>query len=202
MRGRFYAVEFPRHEREGLIYLSDHVQDSLKSDLAVVIAVGPEVGLEPGDVVGVRCDFGDWYEDAQFGPYKAEGWVRVYGMAHEFQGESVRVRWDECAPVRIGKDMELRANGTKVVIRRDPVIRSERGLMLPDDVVYRSCLATVVDAGKGAYDEKGIFRVPEVKVGDRVHYQPVGIIECSIEGDPDLAVVDCDAISAVIEEAV
>ena len=98
---RFYAVEFPAVERLGSVWLSDGASSSLSSDLCVVIAVGSGVDLSPGDVVVVRPTHGDWIENAVFGDYRAEGRVRVYGTACEFQGEPVRVAWDECAPVRL-----------------------------------------------------------------------------------------------------
>ena len=102
--GRFYAVEFPAVDRIGSIWLSDGASSSLSSDLCVVIAVGAGVDLSPGDVVLVRPTHGDWIEDAEFGSYRAEGRVRIYGAACEFQGEPVRVEWDECEPVRVVRD--------------------------------------------------------------------------------------------------
>lgn len=101
LSGRFYAVEFPAVNRVGSVWLSDGASASLSSDMCVVIAVGEGVDLSPGDVVLVRPTHGDWIEDARFGPYVAEGRVRVYGLACEFQGEPTRVAWDECAPVRV-----------------------------------------------------------------------------------------------------
>ena len=87
--------------------------------------------------------------------------------------------------------MTLEATGRNVLIRRDPVVRSERGLVLPDEATYRSCLATVVSVGS---------RVKEVRVGDRVHYNAVGLLDFLFGDDPDLAVCTELAINAVIEE--
>jgi hypothetical protein len=103
LSGRFYALEFPAVDRVGSVWLSDGASSSLSSDLCVVIAVGDGVGLTPGDVVVVRPTHGDWIESAAFGPYTAEGRVRIYGIACEFQGEPVRVAWDECAVLRVNR---------------------------------------------------------------------------------------------------
>ena len=204
LSGRFYAVEFPSVDRIGSIWLSDGASSSLSSDLCVVIAVGEGVSLSPGDVVLVRPTHGDWIEDAVFGGYRAECRVRVYGLACSFEGEPVRVAWDECAPVRLPifdcrlpidnktmNEQRLEATGRNVLIRRDPVVRSEHGVILPDEAIYRTCMATVVSVGS---------QVQEVKAGDRVHYNPMGLLDFLFGEDPDLAVCTELGINAVIEE--
>lgn len=71
------------------------------------------------------------------------------------------------------------------------MVRSESGLLLPDDATYRSCLATVVSVGSA---------VQEVREGDRVHYNPIGLLDFMFGDDPDLAVCTELGINAVIEE--
>ena len=87
--------------------------------------------------------------------------------------------------------MTLEATGRNVLIRRDAVVRNEGGLLLPDDAVYRTCMATVLSVGP---------QVREVKVGDRVHYNPMGLLDFLFGEDPDLAVVTELGINAVIGE--
>ena len=87
--------------------------------------------------------------------------------------------------------MKLEATGRNVLIRRDPVVRSENGVLLPDEAAYRSCLATVISVGSA---------VREVRVGDRVHYNPIGLLDFMFGADPDLAVCTELAINAVITE--
>ena len=85
----------------------------------------------------------------------------------------------------------LEATGRNVLIRRDPAVRSESGLLLPDAATYRSCMATVVSVGS---------LVREVVVGDRVHYNPMGLLDFLFGDDPDLAVCTELGINAVIGE--
>jgi hypothetical protein len=92
---------------------------------------------------------------------------------------------------RDDNEMELEATGRNVLIRRDPVVRSEGGLLFPDDSVYRTCLGTVVSVGS---------LVREVRVGDRVHYSPMGLLDFLFGDDPDLAVCTELGINAVIDE--
>ena len=88
-------------------------------------------------------------------------------------------------------EMILEATGRNVLIRRDPVVRRENGLLLPDDAVYRTCMATVVSVGS---------QVREVSVGDRVHYNPMGLLDFLFSDDTDLAVCTELGINAVIED--
>ena len=85
----------------------------------------------------------------------------------------------------------LEATGRNVLIRRDAVVRSEGGVLLPDDATYRTCMATVVSVGSS---------VREVKVGDRVHFNPIAILDFLFSDDPDLAVCTELGINAVIGE--
>jgi co-chaperonin GroES (HSP10) len=89
--------------------------------------------------------------------------------------------------------MVLEATGRNVLIRRDPVVRSESGLLLPDSATYRSCMATVVSVGS---------QVREVRAGDRVHYNPMGLLDFLFGDDADLAVCTELGIHAVIEESI
>ena len=89
--------------------------------------------------------------------------------------------------------MVLEATGRNVLIRRDPVVRSESGLLLPDDATYRTCMATVVSVGS---------RVRGVKIGDRVHYNPMGLLDFLFGDDADLAVCTELGINAVIAEEI
>lgn len=87
--------------------------------------------------------------------------------------------------------MYLEATGKNIIIKRDATITSQNGIELPDSAVYRTCLATVVSVGS---------QVREVKVGDRIHYTGLSILDFLFGDDPDLAVLTEAGVLAVIEE--
>jgi co-chaperonin GroES (HSP10) len=210
--GRFYAIEHGRAKKIGSIFLSEGAGTSLQSDALTVIAAGEGVSLSPGESILVRPTHGEWIEGFEVPGYKAEQRVRVYGTGAAFQGQPFRVDWWECAPCKVHTasfmgglgvltpinsvhisrtNMAIEATGRNIIIKRDPTVTSESGIELPESAQYRSCLATVLSVGK---------QVRDVKVGDRVHYAPMGLLDFMFGDDPDLACVTELAINAVIEE--
>jgi co-chaperonin GroES (HSP10) len=190
LRGRFYAVESPEQEQHHGLYLSDGAKQSLKSDVCKVIAVGADCGLSPGDTILVRPDHGTWVEGFKVGPYHAEARVRIYGMAWTEDNDPIPLPWDLSAPIKL-KDGQMNATGTNIIIKRDAVIQERGGIYLPDSQTHRTCIGTVVSVGPS---------VTDIKAGERIHYDPTGLLDFLFGNDPDLAILRWEAVNAIIIE--
>ena len=204
--GRLWVLEWPNPERIGSIYVSDGAATSLKGDSCTVLAAGLGVDLSPGDTVLVSPTHGTWIEDGVFGSYRAEGRIRIYGMAW-YLNDPHPQKWDDSCPVKIVKEFRntthggysdfetehMQALGTKLIIKRDPIVESQSGILLSDNGRYRECTATVVSAGK-----KAMWHDSRVIPGVRVHYDPQGLLDTAFGDDPDLAIIDVQAVNAVI----
>jgi co-chaperonin GroES (HSP10) len=94
LEGIVVVERHPAPERRGVLYLPEEVQQSIRSDVATVIASGV-ADVQPGDVVLVRNGDGKEIEGFHCGPYRAKEPVYMYGIATADGSESERVPWWE-----------------------------------------------------------------------------------------------------------
>lgn len=194
--------------------ISGETRRRLRPDVATVLSVG--YGSErhggeetfgprlfPGDRVVVLPHAGIHIHGAVFGSYVAADEVRVYGIdCPETRKGDPWIDthwWDYCMATltdlidntaNIGW-ARLRANGRKLIIKRDKAAETEGGIMLTDSQQYRPSLATVISVG--AY-------VSDIQPGDRISYAAEGLIDVQFTEDDDLAFIDQDGVIAVIKE--
>lgn len=188
--GCFYAVEPPFQEKVGSIYLSGEANRSLQSDIVTVIAVGVGVGLNPGDRVAIRPDHGCWFTDFEVPGYKAESRVRFYGWAWDaLDNTPYSIDYDVSAPVKIGENGRMQATGHNILIQRESITTSERGILLPDIEHHRSGLAKVVSVGE---------RVEGISPGDTIHYTNQGLLSFAFAEDERLALIREEAVNCVV----
>lgn len=193
--GRVIVEMLPETGQIGPILLPDVVAGQFRPDVGIVLAVGPGVSLAPGATVCVRGYDGQWIEGFEAG-YRTSNQVRCYGAAAQYQGSMESYPWSDSIPLQIVGEFEMVATDRNVVIRRDPVVESESGFLLPDSAKYRTGKATVVSVGPCAcLDIDG----GRVSPGDRVVYDPRGELDFAFGGDPDLAIITDVAICCVYE---
>jgi len=164
----------------------------MRADVGIVIAVGVGVGVNVGDIVGVRPLDGVWVQNFMDCPNE----IRFYGKAQNDGMELLGVPWDESIML-IYEGETARAAGRNIIVRREDVHAQERGFVLPDAARYRSCFATVESIGPDAFVE--LKHGMKVSVGDKIHYNPDGIVQV-ITGSDNFAVIQDIAINAVIRE--
>lgn len=159
------------------VLLPDFVKQKLRADAGIVIASGKarsktdhpkDSCLEPpraGTRVLVLPYKGDGYIGFHIGEtYRAQGVVRVYGIASTEKTLEL-TDWTDSIVAELESEHRARPVGKWVLLRRDPRIKTEMGLELPESQWYRTGKATVVDAGLKAQTDAGL------KAGQKVHYK-------------------------------
>lgn len=170
------------------LYIPSDLEQDLWPDTGTVLASNG-TALKPGDRVLCHPEDGKWLEEAQFGPYKAKNRVRMFGWAGDSPDAMQRIPWDESI-LAVMEGMKIKSlGGRNVLIRRDPVIQEQGGILLDSESTYRSQMATVEMIGDGARD---------VKQGDRVVYWSGARLDFYDESDPDLAMIREEHILAVV----
>ena len=205
--GKVVVEMLPEAKKMGLIHLPDNVAGKFRPDVGIVISTAPDVyGIEVGEMVVVRPYDGTWIEGFEIPGYTAKGQVRVYGCYSEFQGETQQNNWNDSIPVKI-EEGNMQAVGTKIIIKRRPLVTSEYGLDLPDSQKYRECIGTVVSIGSGARkvcgDGLSMLSTAhgDVQEGSTVHYNHRGVLDFEFQEDKDLAVIDAIDIEMLIQAA-
>ena len=96
---------------------------------------------------------------------------------------------------------KLRPVHCRVQVVPDPdVTTSQGGIHLPDRLKERNKHGTVLAVGAGKYDaETGNWRYCQVKVGDRVMFDPRNLVKFKVDGD-DCFIIDEHLILGVLEE--
>jgi len=184
------------------LFLPDNVSADCRPDFGIVLACGHDVQLKPGAMVCVRGYDGTWVEDFDVPGYATKNQVRMYGRITPFNGDIEPIPWDESIIAQIHIETEdMTATGRNLIIQRDPIVTSERGLELPEWQHYRTGLATVLSIGPGCSAEKvkSLHLVDgTVEVGDRIHYNQRGELSFVFAGDPDMAIIPDIAVNLVI----
>jgi co-chaperonin GroES (HSP10) len=195
--GRVLVEMLPEAQRIGQVLLPGRVAANLRPDIGVVLSVGPGVLLEPGAMVAVRPYNGQWIEGFDVPGYRTKNQVRFYGRYTAFQGDSQELEWDESILVRIFPEEEsMQAVGRNLILRREPIVREQGGLVLPDDEHYHTGLATVESVGPKCELETASG---PIGVGDLVHYDTRSVVSYDFKsGYEDYAIVPDIGINCVI----
>jgi co-chaperonin GroES (HSP10) len=182
--GVVYVEMAPYIEKRGDLYLSDETKQRDRADCGVVLACGLERGpkwpleapempipmeIRPGDKVLVDPYRGIKLQNAQFGEYGAQGWVRIYGLASGDYNEHYPYAWQEVIfavidEQKTGKE-SIRATGKWLFIERDRIKESKGGVLLTDRSAKQSGLATILAVGKEAAAQG-------YREGMRIHFPP------------------------------
>ena len=190
----------PEYDRFGELFLPDAVSGQMRPDVGIVLAVGPDVSLAPGQTVVVRGYDGQWIQDFDAGVYKTQNQVRIYGKTAMLMGQVEPVSWWESIPLILvseGEDLNLIATGHNLVIQRDPLVTRNGLFEFPDRFQHRTGLATILSIGPEAVLD--IDADLPVHVGDRISYDEMGELDFDF-GDPDMAVIVDTAVNMVIRE--
>jgi co-chaperonin GroES (HSP10) len=193
LSGRVAVEMLLPEDRFGLILLPDSVAGNLRPDVGVVVGAGRDVPLEPGDLVIVRPYDGVWRVGFEAGEYRAKSELRTYGVfvPRGALGEAQLVEWWDSVVARLDDAMTIRPLGKNTLIRRDPEVTQEGSILLATNSGYRTNIGTVVACGP----------LCEIAVGNRVLYHPEGALDFDqVGGDPDLALMNEDAIELVLTE--
>lgn len=101
---------------------------------------------------------------------------------------------------------KLRAVGNKVIIKPDPEEgRTASGLIIAQAWQHPPCSGTVVSAGRGKYNHKGVFIPTDLEPGMRVSYKWIDVEapQNQIEWEGvSLRVIDADLINGIVEQEV
>lgn len=197
----------------GLIDVPDTIGDNLRPDIGVVLASCEPLVVQkrkvrapcPGTLVCVRPYDGTWLENADCGGYRPQGQIRIYGAFVGFDGAERSNWWDSViCGIAIDERAELggpsvrlkHPYGDKIVIRLDPIVQTDGGVILGDLSKYRNGMATVLAVGPLERD---------VKVGDRVSIDIDMLLQTSLGldlvDDRDIAVCTAIAINYVAKPA-
>jgi len=195
-KGVVLVEMLPESERIGTILLPDLVAGKFRPDVGIVLSAGPDVSLEPGAMVAVRPYDGQWLEDFEAGGYRTRNQVRVFGKSTPHQGVTETIPWAESVVCRVFPEtLDMQAIHNNLIIKRDPVVAEQNGLILPDLEKYRTGLAEVLSIGPKA---DLVSRSGPVKVGDRIHYDVRSELDFTFGGDPDMAIVPDIAVNFVV----
>ncbi|HWD38861.1 MAG TPA: hypothetical protein VG944_08440 [Fimbriimonas sp.] len=192
----------PAGEKIGNIFLPDRLAANMRPDVGIVLSAGYGVSLKPGQMVAVDGYQGQWLQEFEVPGYKTDNQVRVYGKSTAFvHGECERIPWDECTlALIIPETMEMTASHTNLFVRRDPMVTTDRGFLMPSKEHYFTGMATVESVGPMAFvNEKTGEKLMDVKPGDRIHYDTRAEREFAFEGDSDLVIIPDIAVNFVIE---
>jgi co-chaperonin GroES (HSP10) len=186
----------PESDRVGSILLPDSVSGKFRPDVGIVLASGPDVSLERGALIAVRPYDGQWLEEFEAGGYRTRNQVRIFGKCTVHQGTTERVPWDESVVCRIFPEtVEMQAVGHNLLIKRDPQVKNQSGLILPDLEHYHTGLATILSIGP---DADLVTRNGRAGVGDRIHYDVRSTLDFAFTDDPDLAIIPDVGVNFVI----
>lgn len=161
-------------EKKGELYLPDETKQRERADCGVVLACGCERGddlppremeIRPGNTVLVEPYRGTFLKNAQFGDYKAKGWVRVYGLASGSWDEYHPTDWRQAILAVLDEKTTIRATGRWLFVKRDRIEESKGGVLLHDRAQKQSGKGTIVSAGADA--QKLGYRE-----GQRIHFPP------------------------------
>ena len=190
--GRIVVEMAEPRTKVGELWLPDHFRDNFRPDVGVVIASGRE-GVEPGDIVLVRGYDGTWRNGFSAGEYKAVGQVRTFGIWIPPGADGEAKLYDPCESVlaKLGDDMQIAAmTQGNVLVRRDPVLTEEKGILLHSDAGFRTNAGTVEKVHEGS----------TILAGTRVVYHPFGVLDVECGTDKDLAIVPEDCIEMILTE--
>lgn len=189
--GRIIVEMLPATKR--LVLVPESVEGKLRPHLGVVLQsmeyATPRCGTyiyppEPGTIVIVRRTDGTWIKDAYMGGYQPQNEVRVYGVYGEFRGHPQLYDWWDSVLASYNETMaEWVPFGDKIIFRRDAAFETtDGGVFLLNGMHRRTAEATVVAVGPLEMD---------VKVGDRVCYDPFHIeqVGIEVEGQVDIDLV-------------
>lgn len=204
--GRIAVEMLGKPSQVGAIELPPRVGGHLAPDVGVVlasqaVAVGGErlaIPMpQPGAVVLVRPYDGIQIDFADCGAYEPVNQVRVYGACMPISELIPAEWWDSvvCELSVIGGRVRLsHPCGDKIVLKLDPVVETDGGIILTDLAKYRSGMATVYAVGPMEKD---------VKPGDRVSVNIEALLQTGLgldlSDDRDLAVANHLAINYVLQ---
>lgn len=163
-----------------------------RPDVGVVVAVGLGVDLWPGDVVVVSPVGGTWRWGFQAGDYRPENEIRVYGIycdeTHAGQPEIIPW-WLEIFAVMTDL-YSIVPKGDQMLVKRDPIVKVEKGVILPDSAHYATNMGRVLSVGPD---------VENVRIGQRLIYSPYAAVNLVYPGkDPDTAMVREAGVEALL----
>jgi co-chaperonin GroES (HSP10) len=133
---------------------------------------------KPGTIVAVHPQDGVHIINAEMGCYTPETQIRVYGAYAEYVGQPMLCDWWESilaeGQIQENKDMEWKAFGDKIIFQKDKSVdKTAGGVYLPDGHHIRNEMAKVMSVGS--------LVDPEVRVGDRVSYNPHYVEQNGVE---------------------
>jgi hypothetical protein len=171
---------------------------NMRPDVGIVLACGPDVTLDPGDMVSVRGYAGQWLEEfavdgLRSAVYETRNEVRVYGKYSPLVGTVFADPWSASIPIVIFPETgDMTATHNNLIVRRDPPVSRTGSLLVADYEAYRDGFAEVLAIGPKADLET---RTGAIQVGDRIHYDTRGELQFAFGGDPDLAVIQDVAVN-------
>lgn len=191
----FVEMDVYREEIGG-VFLTDLMRGALRPDSGWVIA-SIEKDLQIGTHVVLAPYGGNEFDGFEIGAVRAEGRVKIYGSASRDPYETEYEDWRDNIMAEIVAE-RLRAMGDWALLRRDPTVKTENGLELPDGMQYRTHKATVVSAGpdSGVSDgDRVMYHGPAIMYGiafDQGDFGLEGDVEdyCFIRGGNLYGVID------------
>lgn len=193
-------------EKRGEIYLADETKQRDRADAGTVLSCGYErltgdaMEIKAGDRVLVEPYRGIFIKGAQFGEYRAEGWVRVYGLACGNWDEHHPTDWRQGILATIDEN-KVNATGRWLFVKKDRLQESKGGILLQERAQRQSGMGEIMSAGREA-SEWGY------EAGQRIHFPPgltfdSGLYEVSHAqefglGAEDYAFVDCRNVLGIV----
>jgi co-chaperonin GroES (HSP10) len=175
-------------EYRGILLIGEY-----RPDVGRVIAMSGDVkGLSIGDYVGLNPYAGQWVEGFAIPGYSTTNQVRFLGRRSETQGEVFLMPLADSIAVTVNPDTkEVRAALTNIIIDRDPAVKSQHGILIPDTAQFYEGMCTVVSVGPLVQLD---YHGDPIKEGDRVYYHHQGLLQVGLAGHDNWAVVPQEAI--------
>lgn len=213
--GVVYVEMAPYVEKRGELCLPEQVQQMDRADCGIVLACGFERGnasppkemeIRPGEMALVEPCRGTWLKDAQFGPYKAKGWVRVYGLSSGNWDEHHPYHWSEAILAVIDdyhtEQKTIRAVGNWLVVKKDKYEESKGGVLLTWQSQRHPGMGTIISAGQKAqktgYEAGQRIQFPPGLTFDAGYYEMSHAKEFGLDSE-DYCILLADNVLAVIE---
>lgn len=186
------------------------IDGQVRTSCGVVIAKGPYVPLNLGQVVLVRPSKGHHLIHARFGEWFADtirGEVRWYGSASVHEHYPCYEGYNKGIVGTMTEDKKVVALGEWLFIKRDPLFRSSSGIILPDANINREMTATVLSGGGTIVAQDGTSRKNIFSEGDRICYNPRGlVVDVDVPSGYDISdgsdyafIRECDVHAKIVE---